>query len=66
LSRKGTHIPGLYLSGRYVVWASPPIVAVIVDVEVVAGCGLLADVLDRGDDVEGLSRRYLAYGLADL
>ena len=66
LSCEWAHIPGLHLSGGYVVWASAPIVAVIVDVEVVVGRRVLAGVLDRGDDVEGLSRRYLADGLADL
>ena len=52
-----THIPSLYLTGGYAVWASPSIVAVIVDIDVVAGRRLLADVLDRGDDVERLPRR---------
>ena len=56
LSCKWSHIPGLNLSGGYVVWASVPIVAVIVDVEIVAACGLLSDVLDRRDDVVRLPR----------
>jgi hypothetical protein len=66
LSYEWAHIPSLYFSGGYVVWASAPIVAVIVDVEVVAGRRVLADVLDRGDDVEGLPRRQLADGLPNL
>ena len=66
LSCEWAHIPSLNLSGGYVVWATAPIVAVIVDIEVVAGRRLLANVLDRGDDVERLPRRYLADGLADL
>jgi len=66
LSCERAHIPGLNFCGSYVVWASAPIVAVIVDVEVVAGRRVLADVLDRGDNVEGLPGRYLADGLADL
>ena len=66
LSCERAHIPGLHLTGGYVVWATAPIVAVIVDVEVVAGRRVLADVLDRGDNVEGLPRRQLADGLADL
>ena len=60
------HIPGLYLSGGYVVWATAAIVAVIVDVEIVAGGRVLANVLYRGDYVERLARRHLADRLADL
>ena len=66
LSCERAHIPGLYLSGGYIVWASPPIVAAIVDIEVVPGRRVLADVLDGGDDVERLPRQYLTDGLADL
>jgi len=60
------HVPSLYLTWGYVVWATPPIVAIVVGVEVVGGRRVLADVLDRGDDVEGLPGRYLADGVADL
>jgi hypothetical protein len=66
LSCEWAHIPGLYFTGGYVVWASAPIVAIVVDVEVVAGRRVLTDVLDRSHDIEGLPRRYLADGLADL
>jgi len=66
LSCERTHIPGLNFAGGYVVWASPPIVTVIVDVQVVARRRLLPDVLDTRDDVERLVRGYLSDGLADL
>jgi hypothetical protein len=66
LSCEWSHIPGLNLSGGYVVRAAPPVVAVIVDVEIVAACGLLSDVFDRRDYVERLPRRYFADRLADL
>jgi hypothetical protein len=66
LSCERAHIPGLNLSGGYVVRAASPIVAVIVDIEIVTARGPLSDVLDRGDDVERLPRRYLTDGLADL
>jgi hypothetical protein len=52
LSCERTHVPSLDFAGGYVVWAAPPVVAVIVDVEIVAACGLLSDVLDRHDYVE--------------
>jgi hypothetical protein len=52
------HIPGLYLSGGYVVRPTPPIVAVIVDIQVIAGCGRVPDVLHGRYDIELFTGRH--------
>ena len=66
LSCQWADVPGLDFSSGYVVWSSASVVAVIVDVDIVAGGGHLTNVLYRRDNEEGLSRRYLADGLAGL
>jgi hypothetical protein len=54
LSCERAHIPSLNFSESNAVWPSPPIVAIIEDVEVVTGRRVLPDVFDRRDDVERL------------
>jgi hypothetical protein len=46
------NVPNLNLTRRDTVRASPSIVAVIVDIDVVAGCGRVPNVLHGRNDIE--------------
>jgi len=58
LRRERADIPGLYLSGGYVVRAPSPVVAVIVDIQVIAGCGRVSYVLHGRYDIELFTGRH--------
>jgi len=58
LSCERADIPGLYLSGGYVVWAPSPVVAVIVDIQVIAGCGRVSYVLHGRYDIDLFAGRH--------
>ena len=66
LSCQWAHIPDLDLSRGYVVWASTSVVAVIVDVEVIAGCGRVPSVLHRCYDIELIARSHRRNGLTGI
>jgi hypothetical protein len=58
LSCEWAYIPDLDFGGRYGIGASPPIVAVIVDIQVIAGCGRVPNVLHRCYDIDLFAGRH--------
>lgn len=58
LSCQRPHVPDLDLACGDDVWTSAPIVAVIVDIKIVAGSGRVSNVLHGRYDIELFARRH--------
>jgi hypothetical protein len=57
-SSEAIHEPDLSFAGRDIVWASAPVLAVIVHVKIIATCGCVAEILYGCDDEELVARRH--------